>query len=111
MKYKILYGEQIIGESNLEYYDDGMNVRQGKFFPTKEYELVRGVFQLFVDSQPKDSTEPIDDEKMKRYCKLRDKLDLTVICEDNSKLDGVINIEDYSSQGIFDEYSITILPN
>ena len=34
-----------------------------------------------------------------------------VICEDNSKLDGVINIEDYSSQGIFDEYSITILPN
>ena len=111
MKYKIICNGSVIGQSDLEDYDSGMNVRSGKFYPTKEYETFREIVVLFSSAQPKTSHDKVDEEKVKRYFELRGKLNLTVTGDDDLKFIGQIHIEDYSLEAGENGYSVTVYPN
>jgi hypothetical protein len=110
MKFKIVCNGKVIGESNLEGFDAGMNVRSGKFYPTKEYEKVREIFLLFSKAHPKTSRENYDESQIKQYYGLREKLDLFVISDDNSRLTGQIHIEDFSLEAGEEGYSVIVYP-
>jgi hypothetical protein len=111
MKYKIVCNGKVIGESDLEDYDDGMNVRSGKFYPTKEYEMVRPIFLLFSSAQSKTPHDKFDEEKVKRYYESSGKLNLTVIGDADLKFIGQIHIEDFSLEAGEEGYYVTVYPN
>lgn len=109
-KYRIFSGELLIGESELEHHDEGMNVYTGKFHPAGGYASVKHVFQLFGRATADSDRE--DDQLLKEYFQARDKLDLRVLDDKNVVLpSGAIQIYDYSfDPEIGEDYQIEVLP-
>jgi hypothetical protein len=50
-RFQILSRDEVIGESDLEMHDPGMNVYSGRFFASQAYDQVRHVFKAFSDAQ------------------------------------------------------------
>jgi hypothetical protein len=46
-RYQIVKGDEVIGETDLEMHDPGMNVYSGRFYPSRGYDNVRSIFKLF----------------------------------------------------------------
>ena len=67
-----------IGYSDLEDIDPSLGRARGVFRPGVGYELVQPVFRLFTDAVPTPGGEVSDKEKLARYHKSRDALDLSL---------------------------------
>jgi len=60
MKFRISAAGVPIGFSELEHYDDGMNIRTADTFkPTEDYERVRPVFRWLFDSLDGDKKDEL----------------------------------------------------
>ena len=60
MKFRITAAGVPIGFSELENYDEGMNVRSSeKFTPTEHYDRVRPVFRWLFDSLDGHERDPL----------------------------------------------------
>jgi hypothetical protein len=67
-----------IGYSDLEDIDPTLGRARGQFRPGVGYELVQPVFKLFTDAVPTPGGEISDREKLARYHKSRDALQLSL---------------------------------
>ena len=67
-----------IGYSDLEDIDPTLGRARGQFRPGVGYELVQPVFKLFTDAVPRPGGEISDREKLARYHKSRDALQLSL---------------------------------
>src|SRR6185503_12069711 len=67
---------QLLGETDLENHDEGMNVRSGRFRPHEQYFRVRSVFRLF--SAALDLRGAAQQSAVAEYYRMRDELELTV---------------------------------
>lgn len=86
-----------VGYSELEDADPAMGRARGRFRPGVGYELVQPIFRLFADAVPEPGGAVADEEKLARYHKSRDALDLSL--EDDAGravTTGTIHIADYS---------------
>ena len=112
MKYRVYWDEEIIGETDLEFKDEGMNVRLGKFVPGPAYEKVKHIFHLFIKAN---AANPVDEEIIGTYYQKRDELNLKVIGIDGKLLPtGAVHIEnlwdELNSEVGQSVYQITIFP-
>jgi hypothetical protein len=71
-----------VGYSDLESVDPALGRARGVFRPGVGYDLVQPVFKLFAEAVPPPGGTVVDAEKLDRYHKSRDALDLTL--EDDS---------------------------
>ena len=88
-----------IGYSELEDADPALGRARGRFRPGVGYELVQPIFRLFAEAVPVPGADVEDAEKLDRYHRSRDALDLSL--EDNagrSIRTSAIHISDYSSR-------------
>lgn len=67
-----------IGYSDLEDLDPSLGRARGQFRPGVGYELVQPVFKLFTDAVPTPGGAVADTEKLVRYHKSRDALELSL---------------------------------
>jgi hypothetical protein len=111
MKFHIIFNEQLIGESNLENHDKGMNIYSGKFWPTVDYRLVKPVYLLFGHATINPSK--VDESLLNKYYQARDKLNLKVLDEGHQLFPSEsIHIIDYSfDPEIGEDYLIEVYPS
>jgi hypothetical protein len=93
-RFQLLSGDEVIGETDLEMHDQGMNVYSGRFFALPGYYRVRPVFKAFADAQDLVGAEKevaLDD-----YFRRRNQLQLAIRSE-NGRLWGAnwINVIDF----------------
>ena len=67
---------KLLGETDLEMHDDGMNVSSGRFRPQPGYFGVRSVFKMYSDAL--DLRGDAQRRAMLDYYRKRDDLELTV---------------------------------
>jgi len=84
VKFQILSGQEIIGETELEILDPGMNVYSGPFLATLAYTRIRLIFKLFSDAL--DRTDEAARVQLEEYYRKRDKLELTIRGQDGRQL-------------------------
>ena len=86
-----------VGYSDLEVVEPALGRARGKFRPGVGYDLVQPVFRLFAEAVPTPGGSVLDEEKLERYHRSRDKLGLSL--EDDAgraiRTNG-IHIGDYS---------------
>ena len=88
-----------IGYSDLEDADPALGRARGVFRPGVGYDLVQPVFSLYSEAVPKAGGEVADKEKLERYYKARDALQLSL--EDDSGRvirTSAIHISDYAHE-------------
>lgn len=93
MDFKVMFGNNEIGRSQLEYFDDGMGIASGDFHPAPAYTLVKPLFcRLSEACNAGDVPTALWTE--------RDSLSLQVIAPDGTtaKVDWVM-IHDFDSEG------------
>lgn len=98
---------KLLGETELEVHDEGMNVRRGRFYPRQDYFTVRAVFQAYAAAL--DLKGAAQHNAMADYYKQRDALDLTI--QDRGRvamLAGAIHINDLVDPP--DELEVEIYP-
>ena len=74
--YKIWTDNVCLGESDLEMFDESMNVRSGRFSPLQPYWQVRSVFRLF--SQALEMQGASRTQALEKYYSARDRLGLSL---------------------------------
>jgi hypothetical protein len=74
--FKIRSRGQLIGETDLEMHDSGMNVRMGGFHPSPGYLQVRSVFKAYSDAM--DLVGVSQQKALGDYYRRRDELALTI---------------------------------
>jgi hypothetical protein len=88
-----------VGYSDLEDADPSLGRARGRFRPGVGYDLVQPVFRLFSEAVPVPGAAVADEEKLQRYHKSRDALQLSL--EDDtgrSVRTTAIHIADYSDR-------------
>lgn len=85
MAYRVMYGDQAIGFSELEYRDSAMAIAFGRFYPLAAYQSVRLVFLMFTGALP-DSGGKSDEQKLAAYYAARDGLGLALAADDGATL-------------------------
>ena len=70
--------------SDLSRVDPAAGFARGKFNPATGYQLVQDVFRLYADAIPETPGAVADPEKLQRYYKARDALQLQVIDPDGN---------------------------
>jgi hypothetical protein len=83
MSYRIVLATQLLGISELEYYDQG--IAFGTFHPLAPYQAVRSVFLQFTQALPSSGGTP-DERKLVEYYAARDRLGLVLETEDGRSL-------------------------
>lgn len=101
MKYQILIDEEIVGETDLEWRDDSMNVRGGAFVPTKAYKQHQPTFRMFATASEAD-----DEALLKKYYQSRDALNFAIRSKDGEVVEGIVQIDDFEDEDL----EIQILP-
>ena len=88
-----------IGYSDLEDVDPELGRARGKFRPGVGYDLVQPVFRLYSEAVPAAGGDVKDQEKLERYYKSRDALDLALE-DDTGRIirTSAIHIADYSDK-------------
>jgi hypothetical protein len=106
-RFEIWSGTTLIGDSDLESHDDGMNVRVGCFRPRPGYSGVRSVFKLY--SAAVDLTGEAAKSALAHYFEMRDQLGLTVREPGGAELPaGSVHINDLAEA--MDELEIEVYP-
>jgi hypothetical protein len=96
-----------IGETDLEFHDDGMNVYSGRFYPSPEYQNVRSVFKAL--SAAMDFAGEKGRAAYHEYARMRGDLNLTVRDREGGELpSGAIDIMDF--EDALDELNIEVGP-
>jgi hypothetical protein len=88
-----------VGYSDLEDVEPALGRARGRFRPGIGYDLVQPVFRLFTEAVPAPGAAVADEEKLERYHKSRDALDL--LLEDDAGRairTTAIHISDYSER-------------
>ena len=86
-----------VGYSELEDADPAMGRARGRFRPGVGYELVQPIFRLFSEAVPDPGGAVVDQDKLARYHKSRDALDLSLEDDAGRQVTtGTIHIADYS---------------
>jgi hypothetical protein len=89
-----------IGYSDLEDIDPSLGRARGEFRPGIGYELVQPVFKLYTDAVPTPGGEVSDREKLARYYRSRDALELALQDDEGVTVKtSAIHIADYSHIG------------
>ncbi len=73
-----------VGRSDLKRVDPEAGFARGTFNPATGYQLVQDVFRLYADAVPETPGAVADPEKLQRYYKARDALQLEVIDPDGN---------------------------
>lgn len=82
--FQIWRGDQLIGESDLEMRDSGMNVYSGRFYAQPAYHQVRSIFKIFSDAL--DHAGDVHNTMAHEYYRQRDELGLSISRRDGSRL-------------------------
>jgi hypothetical protein len=95
MAYRIMFDNQPIGTSALEYRESAQAIAFGAFHPLPPYQAVRPVFLQFTAALPDSGGTP-DEVKLAEYYVARDRLGLVLETEDGIPLRTVyIHIVDW----------------
>ncbi len=84
MTYTVRLHGVAVGRSDLNRVDPDAGVARGTFTPATGYQLVQDVFRLYTDAVPETPGAVADPEKLQRYYKARDTLQLEVIDSDGN---------------------------
>ena len=79
MTYTVRLHGIAVGRSDLNQIDPEAGFARGTFNPATGYQLVQDVFRLYADAVPETPGAVADPEKLQRYYKARDALQLEVI--------------------------------
>ena len=77
-----------IGRSDLDRLDPAAGFARGTFSPATGYQLVQDVFRLYADAVPETPGAVANPEKLQRYYKARDALQLELIDPDGRIVSG-----------------------
>jgi hypothetical protein len=92
-RFEIISLGRCIGETDLEFHDDGMNVFSGQFYPSATYHQVRSVFKALSASMDLAGLER--KAAFAEYARMRNELQLTVRNREGEELPaGAIDIND-----------------
>lgn len=95
MKFRILSGDTIIGESDFTGLDPSMGVALGVFVPSPDYKNVQPVFRLYVEAEA--GRTDLDEARFEEYYRARDALDLSVINAAGERVPNTcVHITDFS---------------
>ena len=87
----------VVGWSDLERIEPDIGRARGRFRPGVGYELVQPVFQLFAEAVPRADNADRDEEKLARYYRSRDALQLQLVDAAGQLIPTtVIHIADYT---------------
>jgi hypothetical protein len=107
-RYGIVWGDELIGDTDLEMHDPGMNVYSGRFYPTASYQHVRSVFKLF--SEALDLIGAKREAAVAEYYRKRDALGLTIRAQNGRRLAAnAIHIMDF--EDTMDDLQVEIAAN
>ncbi len=88
----------VVGWSDLEVVEPQLGRARGRFRPGIGYDLVQPVFRLFTEAVPRDEAGTRDREKLERYYKARDALQLELQDDTGHPIaTDTIHIVDYSA--------------
>lgn len=77
-RHTIVLEDVVIGYSDLEDVDPALGRARGRFRPGIGYDLVQPVFRLYSEAVPTPGGDVMDQEKLDRYHRSRDKLGLSL---------------------------------
>ncbi len=98
MSYRVVFGNQPLGTSELEYRDSAMGIAFGSFHLLAPYQPVRPVFLQFTEALPSSGGAP-DERKLAEYYAARDRLGLVLETEDEMEITiGFIHIMDWGEE-------------
>ena len=105
--FEVRSGGQLLGETDLEMRDSGMNVRIGRFHPLSGYLQVRSVFKAYSDAM--DLVGSAQRQALEDYYRKRDELRLTIHDRNGQELlASVIHIIDLDDS--LEEIQIEVYP-
>lgn len=97
MKFRILSGTIVIGETNFDGLDPSMGFAHGVFFPSPSYQEVQFVFRLYAEAGT--SMADADGAKLAEYYRARDALNLSVVTAEGKLVPTeFVHIIDYSKE-------------
>ncbi len=88
MTYTVRLHGIAVGRSDLDRLDPEGGYARGTFSPATGYQLVQDVFRLYADAVPETPGAVADPEKLQRYYKARDALQLKLIDPDGTIISG-----------------------
>jgi hypothetical protein len=98
---------RILGETELEVHDTGMNVRSGRFRPRQDYFGVRSVFKAY--SAAVDMNGDAQQRALLQYYQMRDELELELRDGGGARIpSGTIHIADFEDS--VEEMEIEVYP-
>ena len=97
MKFHILAGDKVIGESDFEDLDPSMGAAHGVFSPSEQYSEAQPVFRLYAEAGT--TVQDQDKEKLEEYYRARDALNLTIVTLAGEHVaTDCVHITDYSEE-------------
>ncbi len=89
----------VVGWSDLEVAEPQLGRARGRFRPGIGYDLVQPGFRLFTEAVPRDAAGTRDQDKLERYYKARDALQLELHDDTGQPIaTETIHIADYSAE-------------
>jgi hypothetical protein len=89
MTYTVKLHGIAVGRSDLEHLDSQAGFARGAFHPATGYQLVQDVFRLYGEAVPDTPGGVADPDKLQRYYKARDALQLVLVDSDGQRVEGV----------------------
>ncbi len=88
----------VVGWSDLEQAEPELGRARGRFRPAFGYELIQPVFRLYAEAVERGRSVPHDGEKLERYHRSRDALQLELQDDAGHRIaTNAIHIADYSA--------------
>jgi hypothetical protein len=107
--FTLCLGDEPLGHSDLENFDEGMGVAWGTFHPTAAYESVRAIFRRYINALGH-SSAGADELELARYYRERDALPLILLNPAGQPLStSFLHIEDFSAEAPGDPESLRLV--
>ena len=75
-RHTVLLNDVVVGYSDLEEVDPALGRARGMFRPGVGYDLVQPIFRLYAEAIPTPGGDVVDQQKLDRYHRSREKLGL-----------------------------------